>query len=384
MTNEANLQKDILIENLIPVDQCLSIIDMAKINFWDKRIEQNDFLEVRIGIGNELLDAKVNYPKDGFSIDENDLKKQADQMVSEFKYINDVPIGYSLYKNKITGLMGIKHKCYGLIHNMILQLITFYSYEDIKLVIFTNQKNEDKWDYTRYLNHTFSNDKSIRYFSSSVESSKRLGDFLNSELQNRMQSSTEDTPLFKPYYIVISDDYDMVKRHNFIKTMPEIDTNLGFSLIILEDSLSRLPSKCNNFITMGDTNSGILRNSFEQQEQINFKDEINYDIDYMQIAKKLSNIPIEFQEGNKQLPNAITFLEMERVGKVEQLNILNRWALNDSTSSLKAEVGVDEEGNLMYLDLHEKFHTLWLNCWYDRIRKIRIYYYLYLIYGDEL
>ena len=78
----------------------------------------------------------------------------------------------------------------------------------------------------------------------------------------------------------------------------------------------------------GDNTSGVLKNSYEKQEQITFYDEINYAIDMMSITKKLSNIPIEFQEGNKQLPETITFLEMEKVGKVEQLNILNRWNMN--------------------------------------------------------
>src|SRR5699024_3807619 len=30
--------------------------------------------------------------------------------------------------------------------------------------------------------------------------------------------------------------------------------------------------------------------------------------------------------------------------------------INDSTSSLRAELGIGEDGNLMYLDLHEKAH----------------------------
>jgi S-DNA-T family DNA segregation ATPase FtsK/SpoIIIE len=47
---------------------------------------------------------------------------------------------------------------------------------------------------------------------------------------------------------------------------------------------------------------------------------------------------------------------MEKVGKVNQLNIINRWRINDSTTSLRAEVGVGGDGDLMYLDLHEKFH----------------------------
>ena len=76
----------------------------------------------------------------------------------------------------------------------------------------------------------------------------------------------------------------------------------------------------------------------------------------MDVVQKIANVPVEFLDGNYVLPDMITFLEMEKVGKVEQLNIIDRWNLNDSTQSLKAEVGLDSSGNLMYLDLHEKYH----------------------------
>ena len=135
-------------------------------------------------------------------------------------------------------------------------------------------------------------------------------------------------------------------------TITETDENLGFSLVILENRLSKLPSKCNNFISVGENSSGILKNSYENQEQVTFTDEIKYDINMMDVVKQLSNIPIEFEDGVSSIPDSISFLEMEKVGKVEQLNILNRWNTNDSTTSLKAEIGVDSQENLMY-------------CWYD-------------------
>ena len=174
---------------------------------------------------------------------------------------------------------------------------------------------------------------------------------------NNRLNSKEDFP--KPHYVVFIDDYNRIKRFNFLKNITEADeeSNLGFSIILLEERLSKLPSKCNNFISLGINNQGgILKNSYEKQEQTIFYDEVNYNIDMMSITKLLSNIPIEFEEGLKQLPDAISFMEMERVGKVEQLNILNRWNTNNSTTSLRAEVGVDEQGDLMYLDLHEKYH----------------------------
>ena len=355
---ERSLQKEILLENLITIKECLNIINTAKLNFWDRRLEQKDFLTVRIGVGNELLDAKVNYPEEGFSIDEDELRKLADQMVADYKYIPSVPIGYSFTENRITAIMGYQNKIYPFIDNIIIQMLTFCSYEDLKIVVFTTEENEDKWDYIKYLNHNFNNEKTFRFFSSNPESAKRLSEYLEIEFQVRSSylSDGNNAPLFKPYYIIFIDNYSELKRLDFIKNATEADAPLGFSFIIVEKSLTNLPSKCNNFISLGENSSGVLKNSYERQEQLSFMDEINYTINMMSISKKLSNIPIEFQEGTSQLPDTVTFLEMEKVGKVEQLNILNRWNQNDSTQSLKTEIGLDADGNLMYLDLHEKYH----------------------------
>ena len=355
---ERSLQKEILLENLITIKECLNIINAAKLNFWDRRLEQKDFLTVRIGVGNELLDAKVNYPEEGFSIDEDELRKLADQMIADYKYIPSVPIGYSFTENRITAIMGYQNKIYPFIDNIIIQMLTFCSYEDLKIVVFTTEENEDKWDYIKYLNHNFNNEKTFRFFSSNPESAKRLSEYLEIEFQVRSSylSDANNAPLFKPYYIIFIDNYSELKRLDFIKNATEVDAPLGFSFIIIEKSLTNLPSKCNNFISLGENSSGVLKNSYERQEQLTFMDEINYTINMMSISKKLSNIPIEFQEGTSQLPDTVTFLEMEKVGKVEQLNILNRWNQNDSTQSLKTEIGLDADGNLMYLDLHEKYH----------------------------
>ena len=356
LSNEELKQREILNENFISVEKCLEFIDQGKINFWDKRIEQNDFLEVYLGDGDVPLDVEINFPEEGFTVDEDNLKKQAEALVKEYEYIKNVPVSYSFYENKITALMGNPTQMYGIMNNILLQLMTFYTYEDLKIVVFTNEINKGKWSYLKYLNHSFSNDKNVRFFSTNSETAKALSDYLCFEIQTRAENAQENGFSGKPYYLIITDDYYQIKRLGITKALTEIDVNLGFSLVIMEQKMNKLPSKCSNFINMSKGASGILLNSFEDQKQITFHDRINYDIDMMQVVKKLSNIPIEFEENTGGLPESLTFLEMEKVGKVEQLNVLNRWNTNDSTQTLKAEIGVDEIGNLMYLDLHEKYH----------------------------
>ena len=47
---------------------------------------------------------------------------------------------------------------------------------------------------------------------------------------------------------------------------------------------------------------------------------------------------------------------MYDAGRIEQLNILQKWRTNDSTKSLQAPIGIDINGNQIVLDIHEKVH----------------------------
>ena len=362
LETESNLEREIIKENVISVENCLENLKNRKLNFWDKRMDQNDFLVARLGIGNAPLRAEISYNGDGFSLNEDTLKSEAAKVVNDYRYISDVPVGYSFSENIITAIMGESQKCHYFVNNILLQLLTFYSYDELKLAVFTSEKNENYWDYVRYLNHNMTNDNAFRYFASNEESANNVIDVLRQEINSRVnQLSTDkkDNVCFKPHYLLIVDDIDLLKKSNLLDDITELRSSIGFSIIILDSGISKLPSLCNNFIHIGDTTSEVLQNSYDKQQQVIFKDEINYRIDMMEIAKALANIPIEVSSGGNDygdLPDAITFLEMAKVGKVEQLNIMNRWNTNDSTANLKAEVGVGTDGKLMYLDLHEKAH----------------------------
>ncbi len=356
LEKEREQQKIILYENLIPLEDCLQIIQNKNINFWDKRNDQSDFLVVRLGIGREFLDVTINYPEEGFTIEENDLKDKADALVQDFRYIDNVPLGYSFYENKITAIMGVLSKSTYFTQNLLLQFITFYSYEDLKIVLYTNEKREKDWKFLRFLNHNFSNERDFRFLSTNKETSKELSNYLNVIFHIRKETGKSDETPYKPHYLIVIDGWDSIYQNDVMKKLTEEEEDLGFSIVIIENRMGRLPSKCNNFISLDGGSSKVLKNAYNEQVQMIFNEEIHYNIPMLEISKALSNIPIEFEDGFKELPNAISFLEMERVGKVSQLNILNRWNTNDSTSSLRAEIGVDERGDVMYLDLHEKFH----------------------------
>ena len=368
MISEGINQTEILKENLLSLDDCYQIIINRKRTLWERKISQRDFLTVRVGTGDIPIDMDIQFNEDEFTIEEDELKKEAETMVNEHKKLVKVPVGYSFYNKKATAIMGIADKLNSFVSNLILQLITFHSYDDLKIVILTSKKNEATWLVYKNLPHCFSNNRQIRFFATDIEEMKTVSNYLEQEYISRVPQNADantevvenedkdNSVTYSPYYLIFTDDFTKVRRLGISELILKNKDDFGFGFVIIENSLGKLPSECVNFITIGNQTSGILRNELDDYYHQDFNDEVNAKIDIHKCCEVLANIPIEFYEDTRYLPKNLGFLEMLRVGKVEQLNSLNRWRLNDPTKSLRAAVGINDLGNIIYLDLHEKYH----------------------------
>ena len=280
------------------------------------------------------------------------------ELVVESKIIEDVPINVSLIEKNITAVVGNELLTKKFIDGLILQIITFHSYDDVRLVLLTDDMCKSEWSFMKKIPHIWNENKTMRFYGDNSDDVKQITNYLNEEFKFRCDKFDEDDKnnylSFQPYYIIIVDSLKIVRTNDFIKKLLEQKQNLGFSILIKNDKLSNLPNECSTFINIDKQTSGIFENELVSDKQKEFNANIDEDIDLETCALFLSRIPIEFKNSKMMLPNSMGFLEMYNVGMIEQLNILNRWKKNDPTASLEAPVGVDENGQLFKLDLHEK------------------------------
>lgn len=358
------IQTQILKENLISVEECQDIILKKKRTLWERRNDQQDFLKVRVGTGKIPLQLRVNFSDEDFTMEEEDnLKVEAEKLVKESKVLQNVPVGYSFNNKKVTAIMGTKNEVLSFTDNLLLQLIAFHSYDDLKIVFLTSKKNLSTWNKYKNLLYCFNNNKSVRFFADNLEDIKYVSSYLEQEYVNRLISRNEDlvenedkeNHTYSPYYLIITDDYPMIRKVGIVDKILKNKENYGFSLICIENRLGKLPSECVNFISLQGT-AAILSTEKDNYYEQGFTKEINTNLNIEECINVLSNIPIEFIEDLRNLPTSLGFLEMYNVGKVEQLNALNRWRLNNPMKSLRAQVGINDEGNPVWLDLHEKYH----------------------------
>ena len=362
---ETSIQSEILKENLVPLSECQKIILNKNINLWERRNDHKDFLSVRIGTGTCPADIEVDYTEEDFTMDEEDnLKIELEEMINEAKILKNVPMPYSFNNKRVTALMGeVDNLLFPFVDSILLQLLTFQSYDDLKLIFIVNKKNINVWEKYKELFHVFSNDKNVRFFATDIEEAKSVSDYLMRELSSRLQNFNEEIEenevaekTFSPHYLIITDDYPMYRKLDIMNAVLSIKENVGFSLICVEKQMRRLPSECIYFVHVAQNESTYYCTDIDNFSLQKFQYDKYDNINFVECLKTLSNIPIEFHEDKRSLPTALGFLEMFRVGKVEQLNTLNRWRLNDPITSLRAQIGINDEGNPIYLDLHEKYH----------------------------
>ena len=70
------IQTQILIDNYLPIASTREIISSKKRNLWEREIDQEDFLDLRLGIGSTELKGTINCPTESFSLDCDELLKE--------------------------------------------------------------------------------------------------------------------------------------------------------------------------------------------------------------------------------------------------------------------------------------------------------------------
>ncbi len=360
-------QKNILLANHIDINQCMAVINNKSKELWQRNIEHNDFLEIRLGVGNDVPKITIDEPERSYEDDDDDeLFNKMDEVIAEAKINNNIPITYNFTDESVSAVVGSRELIKAFMDSVFLKMMTLHSYVDLKIVVYT--KDPDKWDYMKMAPHIWDNQRTMRYFATNIDEfmamtsdlervfDARVADDEEEKLDDDGEESGAKTNFrdYKPYYLFFVDDISSIRNLSLIKKILKYKRNMGFSLILTSQSVSDLPSETADFICITEKDSAIMKSKINENQKI-FQAEYNNNVvDMSACVQKLANIPIMVEKAKYELPQSLTFLEMYNVGRVEQLNCLTRWEENDPILSLAVPIGIDQNGEIFKMDIHEK------------------------------
>jgi DNA segregation ATPase FtsK/SpoIIIE, S-DNA-T family len=353
---ESHKQEEILRENYVPITEVVERIEQVDRNLWERGPGQNDFLKLRVGIGDGLLSADINYSEKKFSIDDDNLQEELYTLCESPKVLHNIPITLSLLEEYITGIIGNRKQTIEFAKGLIFQLAALYSYDEVKMVFIYDQEEEAKFDFTKWLPHVWSQDNKFRFIATNHNEVKEVSAYLEKEIDLRSQINESELDDVTPYYIVYAMSKNLAIRAEMLKQVYVKKKNLHISVVTFYDELKNLPKECTMVVELEEHSGKLFDKDDLTGKSTSFVPDIYVTSDPNELSVKLANIPLDTLGHSFHLPQMVTFLELFGVGKVEHLNALTRWQDNDPTKSLEAPVGVDTLGELFKLDLHEKFH----------------------------
>lgn len=353
-------QKNILFDKYLSAEECAQIILNKDSRLWERKTEDEDFLTIRVGLGDLPIEADIEYPNKEFSMEDDNLMELINSVAKKSKVIKNVPITASLASKNIAAAIieNDERTTEKFAQNLIMQLVALHSYADLKLVFLLKKEKNVRWEHMKTLPHIWDEQKEIRFWADEYDDMKDISRYLEIELNNRRKYEDKfDYRSFAPYYLIITDDYKTIENLKIVTEILNAKRNLGFGLFCITDNMLHLPNECQLFININGHNGSLFENQITATTKKEFYFDTSFTFFFENIGQRLSNIPIRVNTASKfSLPETYTFLEMYDAGRIEQLNILQRWMTNDSTKSLQAPIGIDTNGMQIVLDIHEKAH----------------------------
>lgn len=369
-------QKEISIENILndnrkilndiypTEDKCLDIIINQTSRLWERQIIDDDFLTLRLGVGTVPSKLEISANESDNINEEPEVYELMQECIQKARILTKAPVLISIANHNAFGVICPKEELKNrYIQNLLLQLVTFQSYDELKIVLLLKDNVNNNWNFAKMLPHIWSNSKETRFFADSPSEIGVIAQYLEDEFRKRVkkgEDSNETSFNYKesrPYYLIITDDYKNIENLNIINDILKSDVNYGFSLLFISNSVLNLPNECKYFVTLTDQKGVLMSSEDIINSKIEFEINLSEIFSFEKISQILSNILIKYNDDKEMmLPSNYTFLEMYNVGSIEQIHIPERWRENDSTVSLAAPVGIDGAGKIISLDIHEKFH----------------------------
>ncbi len=354
LNNESSYQSEILNENFVPIDVCLSRIKLVQRNLWERTASHNDFLTLRLGRGSLPLDCDIKCQKRKFTLEEDSLQEMQYKLSEQPHMLKNVPITLPLREDAITGVIGRRSDTVQFAKSLLFQLVALHSYDEVKVIIICNEADKS-WDFAKWLPHIWNDEHNIRFMATTSSEIKDLSSFMEREISarvNRRDYDSTDTP----QYVVFALDQSLAERADFMKLIYKNRKYYGFSVLAMYDELKNLPKECNRIIELSSQRSRIYDRDDISGKFVEFVPEFFNGRNEEEYAITLANITLDENNEQYKMPTALTFTEAYDVGRIEYLNILSRWKENDPTTSLDAVIGVDEYGEKFSLNIHEKAH----------------------------
>lgn len=342
-------EKDILCDKYISERQEIGRLKNFSHDLFDRCREDEDFLEVRLGIGKREAERKIEYKKQEHLEVEDELQNVPKELHDQYKYISETPIVCSLNKVNAVGIIGKKTERFEIMKGMILDICARQYHADVKMFFVAEKQEADKITWLRMLPHVQNDILGIHNIVCDDSSRTVIFEYLYKELSLREESKKNS-----PHIVVFLYDEYGFKSHplsRFVENAKEI----GITFVFFGDTRADISLGCEYLIQSSEAGKGTLIDTKDSKKEKEFTYNLISDSDMHAMVQLLAPVYTEEISLEGSLTKNISLFELLHILAVEDVNLAQRWNAAKVYQSMAAPIGVAKSGMIL-LDLHDKAH----------------------------
>ncbi len=384
LNRTVQLQQQVNLRLYPPATRLLEVVtqrNREQPQLWERRPEDLDFLQVRLGLGTTRLCRPVRMDAANNLYVEYvpELQRAAEQLVNEFDHLENVPIDVALRDVGIVSIVGTSLQTRTLMRSILCQLATFHSPEDVRFAVSYPGQAVDEWAWLKWLPHVrrlyqvkldkqHAPEPLCLLADTPADFQELLNKQIARELGRRHQLSEDKkdaaAELMKPHIVLVLDGFSPDSEVGQLPDLAQLfqDAKIGgidpathgVTVICLVNNLRQEPSATRARITI--TDDGRL--TFQKIRESGYRLE-NITIDDVKvplcekIARGLAPLTLADKGAQQDLSQDVHLLSLLNIVSAESVNTAETWRQRPTPHFLNVPIGRRADGTPLLLDLKE-------------------------------
>jgi S-DNA-T family DNA segregation ATPase FtsK/SpoIIIE len=336
---------------------------------WERRREDPDFLEVRVGVGEVALAAPVRLDLGGNPLTEYeaDLLQEAQDLVDDYEVLEMAPVAVPAHELGVLAVVGWPEGARALTRFMVCELAAFTAPEDLRVVAYFDPRARDDWEWMKWLPHTreswVARGEEGRQGVSLTSDPSDLEIILAQLVRPRLEhlDRVREAGLLGQHdvsfqqVVVIVDGYEPQGPTGQLGVLDELlarASEIGVLVVPLCARPEDVPSTAGAVMELAE---GGWLSYVETRPDGRREHNVRADAAEVELcealARTMAPLRLRSRRGRTSTVDSEGLLDLLGLGSAESLEPPATWAASDG--QLRAPIGVGEDGSPVSLDLKE-------------------------------
>ncbi|MCA1225900.1 type VII secretion protein EccCa [Saccharopolyspora sp. 6M] len=325
---------------------------------WERRPNDNDFCQVRVGRGSQRLETRLVPPQTG-PVDELEpiTTLALRRFVRAHSLVAQLPIATSLRGFAAVGLQGDRVLTRGLARAMLAQLATFHSPNDVIIAIASSGRSRTEWDWVKWLPHAQHPTETdgigpMRLMSGSLWG---IEEMLAEQLDERPRFQRNAAPPEgQPHIVIVLDDAEISREEQLI-----VEGGLaGVTIIDLSDVLGPMTQRRGMRIVVEPDRIGARgQNSVEwfgEPDALTMEEATSLARQMARYRIASGPAAVEDSGGFEPLTTQLNYIEqLGLAGDPVTFDLNEAWRPRPRDDMYRVAIGPGEQGEIVHLDIKE-------------------------------